>query len=465
MKRTSLLLFIIAALLYGFATVGFQCSSAELTSARLYMQRQDWPNAAKSLQKEVEKNPQDAEAWYLLGRVDAELKDYAGMNTSFKNSLALTNQFQKDISDTRLHFWAQFFNQGVIDLQKGKDSTAYCDKAIESFTNAIAVLPDSVTTYRGLANAYLLKGDKENSLKTLEKVYSMQKDPVTGHLLGVRYFDIAEGYKKAFEDRNRDALEVARSLEGIRDKMRKEDAEKALGTANSVEIGKGKQAKEETWTYDKYNMVLKFVDGRLADRRFTRPLNLQIDSTDYRKAMEYYDKSVDVLTVASGLGPTSEPILADLSNALIAAGKANVARETFAKLLETNPNNKIAHYNLGVLELKANEFEEAIKNFTAAWNADPTYESALYNLVVCYVNWGVSMREKAQKAVEGTANQIDPAYKEKFQKAVPLLEQLLDKRQNDAELWELAGRLYANMNMTEKSKAAFDRSDKIRQGK
>ena len=36
---------------------GFQCSSAELTSAKLYMQRSDWESAERSLAKETEKNP------------------------------------------------------------------------------------------------------------------------------------------------------------------------------------------------------------------------------------------------------------------------------------------------------------------------------------------------------------------------------------------------------------------------
>lgn len=464
MKRSHVMLFFLSALLYSFATMGFQCASPELTSARLYIQRQEWENAIKSLEKEVQKNPQDEEAWYLMGRVKGEIKDFQGMNDAFAKALAISQQHKKDIQDARLHFWAQYFNQGVLNFQKGKDSTEYYDKAVAAFQTAAIILPDSVNTYKNLAIAYLAKGDDTDAIKTMEKALSMQEDPLIARLLGEEYFNIGKKHKDSFEEKNRDALEVIRAVDAIHKGMHREDVEKTLGSPDSKEQGKGKKSQEEVWMYEKYGLKLTFVDRLLAQKTVTKPFEASIDSTDYRIAMDYFNKSIDVLTVAQRMDPTNEDILTLLSNAYIAAGKAAVAEETFLKGIETNPGNKFFHYNLGVLRLKAEKYEDAVKQFSDALKIDPNYENALYNLVVAYVNWGVAMREKAQRGVEGTNKPIDESYKEKFQEALPLLERLLSMRPKDADLWELAGRLYANMNMPEKSKQAFEKSDQLRKG-
>ena len=55
----------------------------------------------------------------------------------------------------------------------------------------------------------------------------------------------------------------------------------------------------------------------------------------------------------------------------------------------------------------------------------------------------------------------DMSYKEKLKAALPFLEKAAETRSQDALLWQSLGRLYANLNMVEKSKAAFDRADQL----
>ena len=49
-------LFMVLILLAGLAITGFECSSTELTSAKLYIQQKNYNKALESLNKEVEKN-------------------------------------------------------------------------------------------------------------------------------------------------------------------------------------------------------------------------------------------------------------------------------------------------------------------------------------------------------------------------------------------------------------------------
>ena len=60
-------LFAIFSMVFGL--IAFQCSSTELTSAKLYIQQKNFDRALDVLQKEVEKNPQSDEGFYLLGYI------------------------------------------------------------------------------------------------------------------------------------------------------------------------------------------------------------------------------------------------------------------------------------------------------------------------------------------------------------------------------------------------------------
>lgn len=55
------------------------------------------------------------------------------------------------------------------------------------------------------------------------------------------------------------------------------------------------------------------------------------------------------------------------------------ARATFENVLELDPDNVYAHYNLGLLAQDAGKDALAIKQYDAALKTDPKFTSALYN--------------------------------------------------------------------------------------
>ena len=50
------------------------CQSTALTSAKLYIQQEDWERAVEQLQAAVETTPTDAEAWMLLAVAHANME-------------------------------------------------------------------------------------------------------------------------------------------------------------------------------------------------------------------------------------------------------------------------------------------------------------------------------------------------------------------------------------------------------
>jgi tetratricopeptide (TPR) repeat protein len=174
MKPSYSLLVLAAAVLF-FAGTGFQCGSAEITSAKLYMQQKQWDKAEQSLVKELAKNDKNEEAWFLLGQARLEQKNYDGMNEAYTRALALGNTHAKEISQNRLAIWANLYNEGVGLYNKGKDDPSQYDKALKNFDTAIAMEPDSAGTYYVAALALYAKKDFDGASQRLSK--ALEKNP------------------------------------------------------------------------------------------------------------------------------------------------------------------------------------------------------------------------------------------------------------------------------------------------
>lgn len=103
--------------------------------------------------------------------------------------------------------------------------------------------------------------------------------------------------------------------------------------------------------------------------------------------------SVLVVTGCSGDDADKEPSSAASSSASLSAADTLVqtalqqldagndakARATFENVLELDPGNVYAHYNLGLLAQDAGDDALAIKQYDAALKTDPDFTSALYN--------------------------------------------------------------------------------------
>lgn len=162
---------------------GFQCASQEMTSAKLYYQRSDWENAEKWLAQETEKNPANAEAWWLLGNVRMQRGDYKKSVDAYDACSKLSNEYAEKITQSRRYIWGQSLNAGVSwynkSLTVSEDSSALCrKKAIENYQTALLVNPDSVITYQNLAVAQHGETLYDEEITTLKE--GLKRKPTTG---------------------------------------------------------------------------------------------------------------------------------------------------------------------------------------------------------------------------------------------------------------------------------------------
>lgn len=382
-------LLIVISFIIGMVFTGFQCSSTELTSAKLYIDQGNFDKALEMLQKDVEKNPKSDEGYFLMGHVFGELGELNKMVSSFDKSLTISDKFATQIGEQKAFHWANNFNKGVNNFQRGNDvadpdsATIFYDRSIKFFKDAALIEPDTADNYRNIAFVYLSADRIEEAIDPLKKLIGMQKSEDGYQYLGEIYY--------------------------------------TLGANKNID--------------------------------FINSANLQ-DSID---ATAHFNNAIDVLEEGRNLYPKNTDILVSLSESYVGANKIEIAMDAFKASVEAEPGNQHFRYNYGVLLLNAERYEEAEEQFTKALEIDPDYENAIYNLGVNYVKWGAQLNNDAEE--QGI---ISEDYKQKYELALPYLERVVELDPNNAQMWEILGKVYSVLGMQEEAANAFDNADQLR---
>jgi tetratricopeptide (TPR) repeat protein len=389
MMKKSILFIVFITVISSFMFMGFQCGSAEMTSAKLYLQRSEWDNAKLQLEKEIEKHPENSEAWFMLGRVYFEKKQYKEMLNAFDGSLKANNQYQKEISNFRLSAWGTNLNKGVElynqGIQATENNAQFYNEAVDYLKTAIILVPDSVASYRVLALCYYGMKDKENAAVYLKQTLERQNDLQLGRMLGGIYYDRAITAKAAND----------------KDKMK-----------------------------------------------------------------ENLNEAIKVYQNALKLSPNDPNVLAGLNDSYILAGRTQEALDSYKAAIVADPNNKLVHYNYGVLLLRAKDYPEAVTQFEESLRIDNVFTDALYNVSATLMQWGAQMKDQAEKAVASDKNkQIDKSYEEKFKSAKGYLDRLLEITPNDIGGWESLGMACTILNLPKEAKVAYEKADTLRKSK
>lgn len=367
----------------------FQCSSPELTGAKLYINQKQYDKAKEALLKEVEKNPASDEGWFLLGSLYGEEGNFEKMLEAFDKSTSISPKFKAEIEEARKYYWATSFNKGVSLFNSASNAVSpdsaqvLYDKAIKEFNNSILCEPDSAIGYSNIVFALINSNRTDEAIAPLKKLVDMGIAPEAYAILGQIYTNKASALMSTY-----------------------------------------KTSKAES---------------------------------DSLLAMQEYKKAIELLEQGRAKFPEDSDILLQLSNAYIGANKLDVALNAFRDGVIQEPENKYYRYNYGVLLLNAGNFTEAEKQFKSAIDIDPEYTNAIYNLAVTYVRWGTEMREEMEEKGE-----VNDSFKEKFSLAIPYLEKYLDTNPNESAIWDLLGRVYANLGMEEKSIDAFKKADETK---
>ncbi|MFH1321709.1 MAG: tetratricopeptide repeat protein, partial [Bacteroidota bacterium] len=264
----------------------------------------------------------------------------------------LTQQINKDRTDANL-----FHERGKLYYERN-----YLDQALTDVKVAIRIDSTQSCFYYTLSDIYFTSGNANKYKEALEKCILLEPKHVEALLKLAELHLITRQYKKT--------IEIVNTVLGI-DKHNAK-AYFILGT-NFKETGDSARAISSFQTavekdpdhyhaYVELGLLFYKKKNKLAIDYLNNALNLNPHSIEahYAKAMFYQENN-----------------------------EIDKAVDTYATILQIDPNYKFAHYNLGFIHSKyLEEYKTAALHFDNAIKCDSTYAEAYYMRGLCMENLG-----------------------------------------------------------------------------
>jgi len=392
---------------------GFQCSSREMTTAKVAFQSKDYDKAIDFAQQELTKNPQNEEAYLLM----ADIYLMKGNVKKAAEFAVKADQLPK--KDTKLSqrpklllnkIWVESYNSGVDNLNRyfSTQNAKFLDSAINYFETGKIVRPEMTDFYAFIGQAYELRGDTTLALSEYIDYYNKSK----------KDFDYLINNKFYINQNRRDvltALGKPKLTTGI-----------SGSQGDSLLTDLFQVADKDLYLFYKDNK--KDLNFKLVGLRYDPPQNWLPNEQSQWSALNttpigalaqiyyYKQKYQDALTYVKLLGslePENTNINAFLVQIYQDQGKMDDAFAYLQQLIKENPTNKLFIGQLGDLYQTQKEYTKAIEAYLKALEIDPTYELAIRNIASSYKN-RASIKQGEIKAKMDTDKNYKPDFEEFF---------------------------------------------------
>jgi tetratricopeptide (TPR) repeat protein len=313
------------------------CQDTYTTSAKVYMQQNNYDKAIEQCLLAVDQIPNNAEAYFVLGQAYGQKGIYHEMNEAFTKSLAISPIHEADIKYNRDKFYADLFNSGVANIKEDK-----LDDAARKFEIAIEILPKKLDGYKNLAFTYTKMGKDSMAVETYKKAIVIDStDMELRTFMGILYYKA-----KKFES----CISTMSTVMAKANPKSKQYADALYYTA---------------YSYD----LLGRADEALGV---------------YEKALEQSPNDVDLLF--------------NLGRLHYMKSNYEKALDYFGKVLQSNPDDFEGNMNVGNCYLQLKKYQEALPSLEKAVQIKPDNSQAWNNLAVAYIN--LSMKDKGKEAFD-----------------------------------------------------------------
>ena len=193
-----------AAILGFAAVIIISCTSQEYTSAKVYIQQQEWNKAKEFLVKAIEVESENPEIPYQLGYHIYALqeKDWEKMNQSFDKALAIDpnkkilgqeKTVKEFVTMARTQFWAEIYNKGVMEFNEYRaaqmdEKDVALQKAITTFEISAIIKTDEAQSYTMLSTCNHLAGNTDKSEDYILKAAALSPDDANVNLTAGQIF-------------------------------------------------------------------------------------------------------------------------------------------------------------------------------------------------------------------------------------------------------------------------------------
>lgn len=331
MKRN---LTILAILMMG-ALVWIGCQQTAVTSAKVYIQQQNYEKAIEQAELAIKTNSKDPDAYFVAGEAYGYIGEYRKMNDAFNQSLKISSKNEQAITQQRNKYYVDLFNAGATAIKNNK-----LDVAKENYELCTELMPDRGAAYTNLALVYTLMKDDEKAIELYKKAIKLDPSDLNVQTtLGIIYY---------------------------RDKMYDEAIEVFQEVIAKAEKGSENYNKAIYHTAYSYDM-----------------------SGDKEKAIETYQSALES-------NPEDKDLLFNLGRLYFMQENLSDAIVMFKKVIDLDPGDAESYLNVGQAFIGEKHYEEAIPYYEKAVELKPESYVGWYNLAVCYIQTG--QREKGEAA-------------------------------------------------------------------
>lgn len=371
-KYSIIVLILLASLLLAF---GCGVKSQYITSAKIYLKLKppDYDNAIKQLKLELEHNPENAEAHFLLGKIYSQKRLYPEMAESFDASVKLSPQFKGEIEDIRKEKWVDMFNAGVTDAEKD-----ILQKALEKFETAIIIDPTRYEAYLNAAAQTMKMNDCDRAMKFSQEAHAVKPDDIK--VLNARA-------QISFNCKEYDtSLEVYRELL----EMDPQNVNAFINMAMIFELMKLTDSSKVV-----YDRIIE-IDPEYKDAYYNRGI-LYLN-----QAIQMY-KELVVVRDSMEQNPQDTELI-NKSKQLVSKQREfyNLAEMDFQKAVDLDPDDLEAMQYLGQALFQQEKTDQAIEILEKVVEMDPENKEAWSTLSIAYTKKG--LRDKAIEASEKAGN-------------------------------------------------------------
>lgn len=330
---THVLRWLLLCVLLASGGLNLACESDLARRISKYEQTRDYESASQLLQRTTRNEPENAEAHFLLGRVQLKQGAYQDAVAALETSKELSPRFEEQIEFLREKYGRDEFQKGTEDSESGSYRAA-----TQHYQSATLLLPSSAPAHQALGHALVQTDQPEKA----ERAYSdaLELDPTAETLNNLAALAFQrEAYSKTVRYSQR-ALEL--------------DSDKA------------RQSRPE-------------VVERLAYA------HLELDQ--FSAARERFRQALK-------LAPSNK-LRRDFALALHKNGAFDGARSQLERLVAAeNPDRSVLHL-LGDTYLSLRQYQAAVETYLRLHQRFPEDEDALQSLIIAYRN--LDRTEEAQK--------------------------------------------------------------------
>lgn len=197
------------------------CSSdPNIEGAKLDLRNKDYARALENVEKALQRNPQNAEAYELKGRIildilanqqnlDPETRQdtVRAMVAAFQKAVELDPKLQESVLNQLRFAYVREFQNGVNAFNRGREDSTYYLHAASYFENATIIQPDSAGAYVNQAFSLLNAGRQAEAIPPLETAIAKGENSKDTYLILADLYRLQQQPEKALE-----VLEKAREL-------------------------------------------------------------------------------------------------------------------------------------------------------------------------------------------------------------------------------------------------------------